>query len=403
MKYDFDEIIDRSHTNSMSFEGWKSYIFKDHKHVDFKFEDKDFIRMWVADMDFATPPEIRDAIKKRLDQKILGYTHVFDPEYFSTLESWFHNHYDVAIKKEEIVFSPGVVPALKNLVPLIMQDDESLLICTPSYAPFKIAGEFNQRRVLTSPLINENGHYVIDFDDLETKISDPKNKISLFILCNPHNPTGRIWTKDELSKLGEICVENNVWIISDEIHCDLLRRDKKHHPMVNILPDYKRLITCTAPSKTFNLAGNLLSHIFIRDDILRAKWLARHNDIQNPLALAAVKAAYSECEEWLDALKMYLDDNLSFLQQYLQVHLPEAKFSIPEATYLAWIDFSSYLKKTDSFAEPAFFFAQEAGVLLEGGNMFVDNGEGHIRLNIACPRSVLLRGLERMSEALNRL
>ena len=403
MKYDFDEIIDRSHTNSMSFEGWKSYIFKDHKHVDFKFEDKDFIRMWVADMDFATPPEIRDAIKKRLDQKILGYTHIFDPEYFPTLESWFHNHYDVAIKKEEIVFSPGVVPALKNLVPLIMQDDESLLICTPSYAPFKIAGEFNQRRVLTSPLINENGHYVIDFDDLETKISDPKNKISLFILCNPHNPTGRIWTKDELSKLGEICVENNVWIISDEIHCDLLRRDKKHHPMVNILPDYKRLITCTAPSKTFNLAGNLLSHIFIRDDILRAKWLARHNDIQNPLALAAVKAAYSECEEWLYALKMYLDDNLSFLQQYLQVHLPEAKFSIPEATYLAWIDFSSYLKKTDSFAEPAFFFAQEAGVLLEGGNMFVDNGEGHIRLNIACPRSVLLRGLERMSEALNRL
>ncbi|WPC76624.1 MalY/PatB family protein [Vibrio porteresiae] len=400
MHYDFDEIISREETNSMSFEGWKSYIFKGRDNVNFQYDDKDYIRMWVADMDFATPAPVLDAIRARLDRKILGYTQVFDPKYFATLESWFCRHYDVAIKKEEVVLSPGVVPALKHLVPLIMQADESVLICTPSYTPFKVAGEFNKRRVLTSKLVNTNGDYRMDFADIEQKIANPDNKISLFILCNPHNPTGRIWTHEELAHLGQICVDHGVWLISDEIHCDLLRVGKQFHPMVNVLPEYKKLITCTAPSKTFNLAGNLVSHIFIRDSILRAKWLERHYDIQNPLALAAAQAAYSDCDEWLAQLKCYLDDNFALVEQFLQTHLPAAKFKVPEATYLAWIDFSAYLSNTDSFAEPAYFFAKEAGVLLEGGNMFVDNCAGFVRINIACPRSVLQEGLERILQAL---
>lgn len=400
MQYNFDEIIDRDNTNSVSVDGWRAKIFKRHQHEHFPFDEIGYIRMWVADMDFATPEVVLEAIRARLDQKILGYTQVYEPKYYDVLKHWFQSRYSVTIDTSKMVFSSGVVPALKQLVPLIMNNDESILICTPSYAPFKVAGDYNQRRVLYSALINHDGHYEMDFADLEAKVSDPDNHISVFILCNPHNPTGRVWSEQELTRLAQICVKHDIWIIADEIHCDLLRTGLQHHSMANILHDYQKLIICTAPSKTFNLAGNLVSHIFIRDTQVLARWKNRYADMHSPLSVAAAQAAYEHGQDWLEALKLYLDDNLNFMAEFIQTKLPLAKFSIPEATYLAWVDLNDYQSRLDQSESWAFFFAKNAGVVLEDGPMFVDNGQGFVRLNIACPRAVLSQALERMAQAL---
>ncbi|CAG9297187.1 MalY/PatB family protein [Celerinatantimonas diazotrophica] len=400
MQYDFDEMIDRENTNSVSVDGWRARIFKRHQHEHFPFDDIGYIRMWVADMDFATPEVVLDAIRDRLNKRILGYTQVYEQKYYDVLQSWFQRRYGVTIDTSKMVFSPGVVPALKQLVPLIMKDDESILISTPSYTPFKVAGDYNQRRVLYSALVNHNGYYEMDFADLEAKIADPQNHISLFILCNPHNPTGRVWSEEELTRLAQICVKYDIWIIADEIHCDLLRSGLQHHSMANIMPDYQKLILCTAPSKTFNLAGNLVSHIFIRDSSVLARWKNRYADMHSPLSVAAAQAAYEKGEDWLEALKRYLDDNLAFMAEFVQTKLPLAKFTKPEATYLAWVDLTAYQQRLGEAEGWAFFFAKNAGVVLEDGPMFVDNGQGFVRLNIACPRSVLGKALERMAEAL---
>lgn len=400
MQYNFDEIIDRDNTNSVSVDGWRAKIFKRHQHEHFPFDEIGYIRMWVADMDFATPEVVLEAIRARLDQKILGYTQVYEQKYYDVLKHWFQSRYSVTIDTSKMVFSSGVVPALKQLVPLIMNNDESILICTPSYAPFKVAGDYNQRRVLYSALINHDGHYEMDFADLEAKVADPDNHISVFILCNPHNPTGRVWSEQELTRLAQICVKHDIWIIADEIHCDLLRTGLQHHSMANILHDYQKLIICTAPSKTFNLAGNLVSHIFIRDTQVLARWKNRYADMHSPLSVAAAQAAYEHGQDWLEALKLYLDDNLNFMAEFIQTKLPLAKFSIPEATYLAWVDLNDYQSRLDQSESWAFFFAKNAGVVLEDGPMFVDNGQGFVRLNIACPRAVLSQALERMAQAL---
>lgn len=400
MKYNFDEIINRADTNSVSFEGWKQYIFNASKDEVFPFPDSDYIRFWIADMDFATPPEILNAIRKRLDDKILGYTFIYDKMYNQVLVDWFKKRYDWKINIEDMVIAPGIVPALNRLVPLLTNIDESILIVTPSYAPFKTAAAYNSRKVVTSKLLYQSGRFLMDFEDIEQKITDKGNNIKLFILCNPHNPTGRVWTEEELLRLGNLCLQNDVWIISDEIHCDLLRRGKKHIAMAMLFPETDKIITCTAPSKTFNLAGNLMSHIFIPDSGIRRKWKNLYNDLLSPLSIVAAKAAYQECELWLEELITYLDDNFTRLEEMLKDRLPKAKFTVPEATYLAWINISEYLNDMPEKNNPALFFAKEAGVLVEDGKMFVDNGYGYIRLNIACPRAVLEAGIKRMARAL---
>lgn len=402
MKYNFDEIIDRRHTNSLSFEGWKAYLFPDLNPKDFPFPEEYYIRLWVADMDFATPPEVLDAIRKRLDDKILGYTYLYDKDYFEVLRKWFAQRYQWHINPDDIVLSPGIVPALNRLVPLLTAPDESVLITTPSYAPFKKAGEYSARKVITSNLRHRNGKYEMNFDDIEQKLKDKSLGIKLFIHCHPHNPTGRVWTREELLKLGRLCLENDVWIISDEVHCDLLRKGQQHVPLATLFPDSDRIIVCTAPSKTFNLAGNMMSHLFIRHQGIRDEYKKLYREMLSPLSIAATKAAYENCEPWLEALTSYLDDNLTSLEGWLKDLLPEAGFRIPESTYLAWIDLSAYLKSIPSPDQPAVFFAREAGVLIEDENIFVDNSKGYIRVNVACPRSVLENGIGRMAEALLR-
>lgn len=402
MSYNFDEIICRKDTNSTNYEGWKSQVYIDKNCKEsFRYSENEIIRMWVADMDFATPPEVLNAIRDRLDARILGYSQVYDESYWRVLEKWFLKHYKWQIKTEHLVFSPGVVPALNRLVGLLTEADENVLISTPSYTPFQSATLLNNRQIFYNALVKNNGTYEIDFDDLTAQISDPSKNIKLFILCNPHNPTGRVWSKNELLRLGEICLKQDIWIISDEIHCDLLRIGKKHIPLASLFPGSDKIITCTAPSKTFNMAGNVLSHLFIPNQTIRNKWQHLYNDLLSPLSIAATKAAYEKGEKWLEALKTYLDESFVFLKEKLKEELPLAKFTVPESTYLAWVDISAYQHKISKKESIAMFIAKNAGVIIEDNNRFVANSEGHIRINIACPRVILEKGVTRIAQALN--
>ena len=394
--YDFDEIIDRRGTNAMGIHGYKGYLFNPEEWAQIPFAEEELISMWIADMDFAIAPPIIDAIKARLNRRILGYTMVFDPSYKAAFLEWTQKQYAWACDPAHIVVSQGVIPALFGLVGLSTQPDEKVLIMTPSYAFFKHACDHNQRELICSPLIEEGGRYQIDWEDFQEKAAE--EKVSLCILCNPHNPSGRMWTEQELKRLAIICLENGVKIISDEIHCDLLRQGKHFTPLAKLFPQSDQIITCMSPSKTFNLAGVMTANIVIPNTELREKWIQYDLGVQNPLSIAAVEAAYTHGQPWLDQLKAYLDENFHFLQTYLEEKLPKAIFHNPDATYLAWIHVKAYFPPDTNLT---LFFAKYAGVLLEGGNMFVDNADGYIRINLACPRAKLAEGLERIRLAIS--
>ena len=399
MRYNFDEIIDRRNTNALNTDGFRGYIFHAGPEMTFPYADDEFVRMWVADMEFATPPEVCEAIKARVDRRIFGYTCVFGDEYYKAFSAWCERLYGWTFPKEELTFSPGIIPAMYQLTESLLTKNEKMLILTPSYGYFQHTAEYNGIEYVCSPLmIDSDGYFSIDFEDFERKAADPMMK--LVIWCNPHNPSGRVWTEGELRRVAQIVEKNNLWIISDEIHCDLLRNGKKHIPMGKIMPDYQKLITCMSASKTFNMAGLMLSDIIIRDSQLRKIFCGRDKTVGfvNPLSVAAHQAAYENCGEWLSQLKDYLDGNFEFVKSFLAENLPEAVFQISEATYLAWVNMSGCLPGVKDL--PA-FFANNAGVLLEGGNdLFVGNAEGYIRLNLAMPRSIIKTGLERMKDAI---
>ncbi|MFI3243692.1 MAG: PatB family C-S lyase [Akkermansia sp.] len=392
--YNFDEVIDRTHTNSMNMEGFRQYIFHADADMKFPYADDEFIRMWIADMEFAVPDVIINGIKRRLEQRIFGYTRLFGDSYYNAFAAWCKRRYDWGFEQQHLRLSNGIIPALFEMVDWICQPDEKVLFLTPSYAYFKYAAEFSDKAISCCDLVNTDGYYSIDWEDLEQKAADAKT--TLFILCNPHNPSGRVWTQEELEGMARIIEQHQLWVISDEIHCDLLRQGKQHIPLGKVMPDYPRLITGMAPSKSFNLAGMMISNIIIRDDALRAQWDARHYDMQNPLSIAAAQSAYEEGEPWLTALCDYLDKNFALVGDYLNEHLPLARYQVSEATYLAWVDLSAYFTPDINLPE---FFAYKAGVLLEGGNMFVQHSDGFIRLNLACPRATIEKGLRRLSEA----
>ena len=394
--YNFDEIIDRRHTNAMNTDGFRDYIFHADETMTFPYKDEEFIRMWVADMEFATPDVVIDGIRERLDKRIFGYTRVFENSYYEAFSAWCESRYDWSFPKKQLVMSNGIIPALYELVEYICKPDEKVLFLTPSYAYFKYAADFNKREYVCSDLLPEDGYYSIDFEDLERKAADEKT--TLLIFCNPHNPSGRVWKEEELQKVAAIVEKYQLWVVSDEIHCDLLRCNQTHTPLGKVMPDYPRLVTCMAPSKTFNMAGLMISNVIIRDDALRAVWLDRHYNFDNPLSIAAAQAAYEKGSVWLEELRAYLDENFRFTGEYLAEHLPKAKYRVSEATYLAWVDLNAYFEKDEHLP---LFFAYKAGVLLEGGNMFVQNSDGFIRLNLACPKSVLAEGLKRICESVN--
>ena len=395
MKYNFDEVIDRRGTNAMTTDGYKSYIFHD-PDITFPFPEEEFIRMWVADMDFAVAPEILDGIRGRLEQKILGYTELTDPMYYRVFSQWCQKRYDWKVDREQIVTSPGIVAALRDLVHLILNTGDKVLILTPSYRPFQAAAKDNGLEIICSDLlVDQDGYYTIDFEDFRKKASCPE--IRLCIFCNPHNPSGRTWTEKELKQVSDILQKNDLWVISDEIHCDILRTGLTHIPLAKVMGDYKKIITCMSVSKTFNLAGMMFSNIIITDKKLRYRWKKTHNGLDNPLSVAAAQAAYERGENWLTQMKKYVDENFQVLDQFIKERLPKAVFCIPEATYLAWIDISAYVDGKEFLP---LLFARKGKILLEGGDMFVQNAEGKIRLNLACPRSVLMEGLQRIEKVL---
>ncbi len=399
MKYNFDEIIDRRGTNALNTDGFRSYIFNAGPEKKFPYKDEEFIRMWVADMEFATPPEICQAIKDRVDRRIFGYTQVFEDDYYRAFSNWCKKNYHWSFPEEELVFSPGIIPALYQLGEILLEEDEKMLINTPAYGFFGHTAAYNDIGLVCSQLKNDNGYFTIDFEDLEKKAADPKMKLLLW--CSPHNPSGRIWTEEELKRVAEIVEKNDLWIISDEIHCDLTRKDQQHIPMGKIMPDYKKLVTCMSGSKTFNIAGLMLSNIIIRDPDLRDRFTQRDKNVGfiNPLSLAAHKAAYEKCGDWKEELNDYLDKNFQLVKEYMDEHFPKTNFKIPQATYLAWIDLNKYLGDVEDLP---LFFANQAGVLLEGGDeLFVANARGFIRLNLAMPRSIIEEGLKRIGQAIN--
>lgn len=399
MQYQFDEIIDRRNTNSDNADNWRKSMFAADPARTFPWKDEDMIRMWVADMDFAVAPEILQAVQARLDQKILGYGAVTDPDYYPTVRRWCERRYGWSFPEEQLVFSPGVVPALLQLAEdLVKPDGGKVLTMMPCYGSFRRACQYNGVELVGSPLSLEDGTDRIDFDDLAQKAADPAMR--MLILCNPHNPTGRVWTADELHQVAAIAERHHLWVVSDEIHCDLLRSHLRHTPMGAVMPGYDRLIVCMSASKSFNLAGLMHSHIIIRDPAERKRFCARSKTcgMVDPLSVAAHKAAYASGDAWLDALRAYLDGNLALVEQFARDNLPEAHFRIPEATYFAWLDLRAALPEVENLP---LFFAEQAGVLVEAGDaFFVASAEGFVRLNLAIPRAVLQTALARMAKAI---
>ncbi|WP_073998579.1 MalY/PatB family protein [Anaerococcus urinomassiliensis] len=397
MKYNFDEKIDRSGTNAMKLEGYKGYIFHADDSMVLPFADEEFIHLWVADMEFGVAPEILDAIRDRLDRQILGYTGNTDTRLYDALSAWCKERYDFEFKREELVISNGVVPAIIRLIRYIVKEDEKVLFNTPAYGQFANACFKNGREYVTSDLIkDEDGNYYIDFEDMDKKMAQAD--VPLFILCNPHNPTGRAWSKEELEKIAELIEKHDMWVISDEIHCDLRRADApKHIPLGKIMPDYNKLITCMAASKSFNIAGLSESSIIIRDEKVKKQWLFDSDGLVNPLSHEGTIAAYTKGGDWLKECNDYLDGNFSYLYRYLRKELPKIIMTPAQTTYLAWVDFTNYFEENE---DVELFFAEKSGVLIEADKAFVDNANRMVRINLACPRDYLKEGLERMVDAI---
>jgi cystathionine beta-lyase len=386
MQYDFDEIIDRRGTYSIKLEAGRK--------LNPSLPD-DYIPLWIADMDFACPEPILAAMRARLDRRILGYTATENDLYLDTVVRWMKRRYDWQIEPDWISFSSGIVPALFAAVDCLTQPGDAVLMMTPAYHPFDAAVKRHGRKALYAPLLANEGYYEINWADFEEKAQRPD--CTMLFFCSPQNPTGRVWTEDELQRVGEICFANGLFLVCDEIHADILRQGQTHIPLAKLFPDEARLMTCTAPSKTFNIAGNRHANLIIPDETIRRQWNARAN-LGHPGALTvdATIAAYTQCDGWLEALKAYLDGSFSMLDKALKERLPKAVFSVPEGTYLAWINFSK-LGLTDAQLNECI---SRAGVFAQFSGSFVHNDTGCMRLNMASPRQVLAEAIDRICKAL---
>jgi len=388
MKYNFDKIINRKGTNSLK---WEAGDLLKKFGITERFDDET-ISLFVADMDFQCPQPVLKSLKKRVDQMMFGYsTHLTNNEYFDAVQGWFKRRHDWDINRESIIYCPGTVEALHILIRSFSEPGDGIIIQRPVYRPFMTSVEQNNRIVVSNSLINNAGYYTIDFDDLEQKAKDPNN--TMFILCSPHNPVGRVWKKEELTKMAEICIENNVVLISDEIHGDLIRKGQTHYPICTLI-DNDLLISCTAINKTFNTAGLHCSNIIINNEEMRKKF--RRNlgmKLPTPFAISALIAAYNEGEEWLEQVNEYIDGNLIFLVNFLKENMPKVKCLIPEGTYIAWMDFSAYGLSSKEVHDRIY---NKANVVLEDGELFGPEGAGFQRICIPCPRSILEEALERI-------
>lgn len=390
MIYNLDTVINRKKTGSIKWDGGE--LVKKFG-ISERF-DEESIPLFVADMDFPCPKPVVDALQKCVDRQIYGYsTHLAHPAYFETIQGWFSRHYGWKIDKEHIVYSPGTVEALYIAVKAFTKPGDGVILQSPVYRPFYGSILDNGRRVVNNPLIHRDGYYSIDFDDLEKKAADPGTK--LFLLCSPHNPVGRIWKKNGLSKMAEICQKHDVIIIADEIHGDLIRKDALFFPLRTV-SEYNKIISLTAINKTFNVAGLHCTNAIIEDDALRQAFSKELGfKLPSPFAMEALIAAYNEGQDWLDQVKAYIDGNFEFLQKFLATRMPEVRFSIPEGTYMGWLDFRGYGLEPGEVHRKIYV---EANVILEDGEMFGVEGTGFQRICIPTPRSILEEALERIAK-----
>ncbi|WDP88280.1 MAG: pyridoxal phosphate-dependent aminotransferase [Desulfobacter sp.] len=393
-KWNFDEIIDRSGTNSMK---WEPGILADR----FGKGKSELLPFWVADMDFYCAPVIQDAMEKRMAHGIFGYT-IQDPGHNKALIHWYRRRHNWMIKNEWIVNTPGIVPAVHYLVQRFSSPGDKVLIQPPVYYPFASAIRANGRRISENPLKNQDGRYGMDFEDLEEKAKDPRVKLA--ILCSPHNPVGRVWTREELARFGDICIRNNIMVFADEIHCDLIMPGYRHTSYQSISEDLAmHSVAANAASKTFNLAGLNHSSLVIPDADLRSdmgiyfETLGWHSKGSSSLFGAiAAQAAYEGGEPWLNDLIAYIHENFIFLKKELESELPGIKVFELEATYLPWIDFRALGLPAEKIVG---LVEEEACLALDPGHWFGTGGAGFERINIACPRKTLAQAVSRLIDA----
>ena len=395
--YNFDKIINRKGTNCLKYD----YAVERGKPAD-------VLPLWVADMDFTVSEEITKSLHAAVDHGIYGYIQPKDA-YYNAITNWMEKNHNWKTKREWIMKTPGVVFALGAAVKAFTKPGDAVLIQNPVYYPFTNIIRDNDRRVIDNTLVYEKrvtegkSQYSIDYEDFERKIV--QEHIKLFILCNPHNPVGRVWTREELQQLGEICLRHHVIVVSDEIHNDFVYPGFEHTVFANVDPRFTEFtVTCTAPSKTFNLAGLQISNIFISNETLREAFQKEIDktgyDEPNALGAVACEAAYRGGQEWLDQLRAYLLENLNFLRAYLQEKLPQIHLVEPEGTYLVWLDCSEL---GISGKELDQFIVEKAGLWLDGGAMFGPSGADFQRVNIACPRATLELALDKLKAAVDNL
>ena len=375
MKYDFSKITDRFNSNSLKWD-----------------VKKDELPMWVADMDFETAPEIIEAIKKKVDLGIFGYTIIPD-DYYSAISKWWSTRHNFNIEKEWILFCTGVVPAISSIVRKMTNVGDNVLIQSPVYNIFYNSIINNGRKILSSDLSFDGKNYYIDFEDLENKLS--KESTTLMILCNPHNPIGKVWSRETLRKIGELCLKHNVLVISDEIHCDLTYEDNIYTPFASISSEIaQNSITCIAPTKTFNLAGLQTSSIVIPNEDIRRKVNRGINTDEvaepNAFAIEATIAAFRKGEPWLKELIQYLSSNRELVKQFIAKELPQLNLIHSQATYLLWIDCKNITSDSEELCQ---YIRKETGLYLSSGAAYGVNGNGFIRMNIGCPKERLEDGL----------
>lgn len=389
MKYNFNEKIDRSNNHAAKWEEMGN-----------KFISNNLWPMWIADMDLKTAPVIIDAMREKLEQGIFGY--VFRPaSYYRSAADWIERRFDYKIDAKTLINSPGVVPTLSILVRLMTKEDEKVLIQSPVYYPFSAVVKENNRELVENKLVKEEtGYYTIDFEDFEKKVSD--EKVTLFIMCSPHNPVGRVWKREELLKMSELCLKYNVRVIADEIWRDIIMPGYKHIPTASLSKEIEHnTITCFSPTKTFNIAGLQASFATLPRE---EEWKMLDEELgrldvkrNSPFSLVGFEAAYTKGEDWLEELLIHLDGNMDYVINFVKEKIPEVKVRKPEGTYLMWLDFSA-LEMTKE--ELSMFMQKEAKIALDDGFWFGDAGAGFERMNVACPRYMVEEGMTRIEKAI---
>jgi cystathionine beta-lyase len=379
VKYDFDTVIDRRGTNSLKYNFARE-----------RGKPDGLLPMWVADMDFPAPPEVLEDLHRVVNHGIFGYTEVKEA-YSDALTAWFSSRFGFSFDRRDVVKTPGVVFALALSVKAFTEPNDSVIIQTPVYYPFYDVIRQNERKIVENPLVFRDGRYEIDFNDFEQKIKE--NAVKMFLLCSPHNPVGRVWTATELTRIRDICDKYGVLVVADEIHCDFVW-DGFTHTCFGTLSE--NCVVATAPSKTFNLAGLHAANVIIKNPELRAKFKSEISNVGlsqlNVMGLTACGSAYAKGSEWLSELKAYIQDNIKLARTYLN----KVKLVKPEGTYLLWLDFRDYGLTQEELQRK---IEDEAGLWLDSGTMFGQEGNGFWRMNIACPKTTLLEALERLHKA----